>query len=227
MGARVVSFILYLALSYGVIYFLLTGTKWFPRGWNAKEPLRSAVIVAAIILIIVIGTMLVGPLPMVLLAAALVAFIAYIRSSDALPSLAATASELARGWHILSNLIGSIGQLKPMGLACYGLGCVRQPFVAAIRRALARLTGDIRSRVYQLHDRVRGLSKRGDDQAAQPLSDQSPPLINVRAAAGGVGLADGHWPDVERATEVPPKEVERRLTRDQAKRLLDHLEGQH
>jgi hypothetical protein len=224
MGARVVSFILYLALSYGVIYFLLTGTKWFPRGWNAKEPLRSAVIVAAIILIIVIGTMLVGPLPMVLLVAALVAFIAYIRSSEALPSLAATASELARGWHILSNFIG---QSKPMGLACYGLGGVRQPFVAAIQRAFARLTGDIRSRVYQWHDRVRGLSKRGDDQAAQPLSDQGLPPINVQAAARGVGLAEGHWPDVERATEVPPKEVERRLTRDQAKRLLDHLEGQH
>jgi hypothetical protein len=99
MGARIVVFMLYLALSYGMVYFLL-GTKRSLRGWNTKEQLISPAIMAAIILIIAIGTILVGPLPMVLLAVSLVAFVGYVRSSEVLASLGVTASDrtsLARG----------------------------------------------------------------------------------------------------------------------------------
>jgi hypothetical protein len=83
MGARIVGFMFYLALSYGVVYFLLA-TKRSLGGWNTKEQLISPAIMAAIILIIAIGTMLVVPLPSVLLAVSLVAFAGYVRSSEAL-----------------------------------------------------------------------------------------------------------------------------------------------
>jgi hypothetical protein len=83
MGARIVGFMFYLVLSYGMVYFLLA-TKRSLGGWNTKEQLISPAIMAAIILIIAIGTVLVGPLPTVLLAVSLVAFASYVRSSEAL-----------------------------------------------------------------------------------------------------------------------------------------------
>jgi hypothetical protein len=61
VGARIVGFMLYLALSYGMIYLLIS--KRFLRGWNMKEPQVRAAILIATILIIAVGTMLVGPLP--------------------------------------------------------------------------------------------------------------------------------------------------------------------
>jgi hypothetical protein len=48
MGARIVGFMCYLILSYGMVYFLLA-TKRSLGGWNTKEQLISPAIMAAII----------------------------------------------------------------------------------------------------------------------------------------------------------------------------------
>src|SRR6266478_5667628 len=97
---------LYLALSYGMIYVLIS--KRFLRGWNMKEPQVRAAILIAIILIIAVGTMLVGPLPMVFLVVALVAFIDYVRSSEALSAY--DHSNHTSSWRrMLPVLIGLIG----------------------------------------------------------------------------------------------------------------------
>ena len=69
----------------------------------------GAAVLVAMGVIIAVGTMLVGPLPMVLLVVALVAFIDYIRSSE---TLAATATDTTPDWRLLPSLIGSIGWLK-------------------------------------------------------------------------------------------------------------------
>ena len=61
-GARIAGFMVYLALSYGMVYFLL-GTKRSLGGWNNKEQLISPAIMGAMISIIAIGTILVGPFP--------------------------------------------------------------------------------------------------------------------------------------------------------------------
>lgn len=111
MGTKILGFILYLTLSYGVIYLLVS--KRFLQGWNIKETQVKAAILAAIVVIIAVGTMLVGPLPMVLLVVALVAFIDYVRSSE---TLAETAGDRAPDWRLLPSLIDSIA-LSRRGLA--------------------------------------------------------------------------------------------------------------
>jgi hypothetical protein len=104
MGAKIIGFILYLALSYGVIFALIS--KRFRSGWNiGGQRVRAAVLIAMAV-IIAVGTMLVGPLPMVLLVVALVAFIDYIRASE---TLAATATDSTPDWQLLPSLIGTIG----------------------------------------------------------------------------------------------------------------------
>jgi hypothetical protein len=45
MGTKIVGFILYLTLSYGVIYLLVS--KRFLQGWNIKETQVKAAILAA------------------------------------------------------------------------------------------------------------------------------------------------------------------------------------
>src|SRR6516165_3796916 len=71
MGAKIIGFILYLALSYGVIYALIS--KRFRCVWNIGEQRVRAAVLVAMVVIIAVGTMLVGPLPMVLLVVALIA----------------------------------------------------------------------------------------------------------------------------------------------------------
>src|SRR5271170_5440165 len=132
MGARIVGFILYLALSYGVIYFLI-GPKRLLRGWNPSEPLISAAIIAAIVVIVGVGTMLVGPLPMVLLVIALLAFIAYVRTSEALPSDGMSGSQM------FALLVRALGPLSKQALAAalaFGARCARHPAAADARRVL-------------------------------------------------------------------------------------------
>jgi hypothetical protein len=231
MGERIIGFILFLALSYGTIYFLF-GAKRFLGGWNAKEPLISAAITAATILIVAVGTMLVGPVPMVLLVVSLVAFIAYLRTSEALPSGAATASGGAPLAGMLPSLAGSFGLLQrglTVGLA-YGIACVRHPNVAAAGRALAegvaRLPAYIRSAYIRSVARKPAgnagePNKHGDDPAPVPQAlpvPEPPPVLS---------FAEEHGLDAVRAALVPPKPAEPLLTRDQAKRLLDHLEGRN
>ena len=75
MGAKIIGFLLYLALSYGVIYALIS--KRFRCRLNIGEQQVRAAVLVAIAVIIALGTMLVGPLPTVLLVVALVAFIDY------------------------------------------------------------------------------------------------------------------------------------------------------
>jgi hypothetical protein len=226
MGERILGFILFLALSYGTIYFLF-GAKRFLGGWNAKEPLISAAITAATILIVAIGTMLVGPVPMVLLVVSLVAFIAYLRASEALPSGAATGGAPLAG--MLPSLAGSIGLLQrglTAGLA-YGVACARHPSVAAARRELAeraaRLAANIQSRIRKPGSAA-DLNSRGDDRApiAQAVPVAAPPPVPEPPPI--LSFAEEHGLDAVRAALVAPKQ-EGLLTRDQAKRLLDHLEG--
>ena len=107
MGAKIIGFMLYLALSYGVIYALIS--KRFRCEWNIGEQRVRAAVLVAMVVIIAVGTMLVGPLPMVLLVVALVAFIDYIRSSE---TLAATATDSTPDWRLLPSFIGSIRWLK-------------------------------------------------------------------------------------------------------------------
>jgi hypothetical protein len=225
MGERIIGFILFLALSYGTIYFLF-GAKRFLTGWNATEPLISAAITAATILILAVGTMLVGPVPMVLLVVSLVAFIAYLRASEALPSGAAPLAGM------LPSLAGSLGLLRrglTMGLA-YGMACARHPSVAAARRELAegaaRLAANIQSRIRKPASAA-DLNSRGDDHApiaqAQALPVAEPPPVPEPPPI--LSFAEEHGLDAVRAALVAPKPSEPLLTREQAKRLLDHLEG--
>jgi hypothetical protein len=235
MGTKIVGFILYLALSYGVIYLLVS--KRFLQGWNIKETQVKAAILAAIVLIIAVGTMLVGPLPMVLLVVALVAFIDYVRSSEA---LAETAGDRAPDWRLLPSLIDSIGLLRrglAMGSAYYDR--VRPLVVPAAGRALAwgvarlsgvaGLSGYVQSLTQSLTTRttraLNGNSEsggHGNDRThtAQALPDEvQPPLPPP------LTLAEGHGLDAVRAALEPLKQAARVPTRDEARRLLDHLEG--
>jgi hypothetical protein len=279
MGARIAGFILYLALSYGVIYVLIS--KRFLRGWNVTEPQVRAAILAAIVIIIAVGTMLVGPLPMVLMFVALVAFIDYVRSSEA---LAVIAGDSAPDWRPLPSLVGAIGSLRRvlnMASADHGFDRVRHVAIPAARRALAvsvaKLSGYVRSLsgkpggdagelsvrgdnplnmasadhgldrvrhavipaarralamgLAKLSGYVRSLSRKPDGNAVELSAhggDQTPagqaPPDQVQPPPP-LTLAEGHGLDAVRAALAPPNPAGRSPTRDEAKRLLDHLEG--
>jgi hypothetical protein len=228
MGAKILSFILYLALSYGLIYFLI-GTKRFLAGWNTKEPVVSAAVVAAIILIIAVGMTIVGPVPMVLLVVALGAFIAFVKSSEALASRGVAASDRNPLIHLLPIIIALAGLSRrwlALGVAEFDSRYGKHPVVIAARRAfserVASLTGYLRSH-------PRKLGNRDDDhaQATPALTDRGTPPSQVQAdgAVGGAGLPDGNPLDAGEATPPPPRELGRQLTQDEARRLLDCLEG--
>jgi hypothetical protein len=241
MGAKILGFILYLTLSYGVIYLLVS--KRFLQGWNIKETQVKAAILAAIVVIIAVGTMLVGPLPMVLLVVALVAFIDYVRSSE---TLAETAGDRAPDWRLLPSLIDSIALSRrglAMGSAYYDR--VRPLVVPAVQRVLAwgatRLSGVPRlSGITRLSGYVQSLSSRatralnrssesrgrgdGPTPTAQALPEEAQPPPPPPAPPP-LTLAEGHGLDAVRAALEPPKQERRVPTRDEAKRLLDRLEG--
>jgi hypothetical protein len=242
MGTKIVGFILYLTLSYGVIYLLVS--KRFLQGWNIKETQVKAAILVAIVVIIAVGTMLVGPLPMVLLVVALAAFIDYVRSSE---TLAETAGDRAPDWRLLPSLVDTIALSRrglAMGWAYYDR--VRPLVAPAVQHALAwgvarlsgvprlpgiaSLSGYVQSLTTPTTRTTRALNAnsesggRGDDPTptAQALPDevQPPPLPPP------LTLAEGHGLDAVRAALLdPPKQAGRVPTRDEAKRLLDHLEG--
>jgi hypothetical protein len=256
MGARIVGFIVYLALSYGIIYLLIS--KRFLRGWNMKEPHVRVAILTAIVLIIAVGTMLVGPLPMVLMVVALVAFIDYVRSSEA---LAAAAGDSAPIWRALPSLIGSIGSLRrtrwggipqrvilpsligsigssrrwlTTGSAYDGFVRIRNVVVPTARRVLAggveKLSGYVRSiTTRELVGSGGELSAPGKDHAdaapALPDQDPPPPPPPPPPQPPPLSIAEGHGLNAVQAALAPPKPAERMLTRDEAKRLLDRLEG--
>jgi hypothetical protein len=255
MGAKIVGFILYLALSYGVIYLLVS--KRYLRGWNIGESQVRAAILAAIALIIVVGTMLVGPLPMVLLVVALVAFIDYIRSSETLaatagdgtpdwrllPSLTgaiaglkrvlSTASahrgfDRVRDWRRLPGLIGSIGSLRrgvKTAWAHHAFDRVRHLDFRAAQRALAVGVAKLSAHVRSLARKPGGsgeTSARGNDQTSAAHAPPDPP---APPAPPPLTLAEGHGLAAVRAALAPPKPSGRMPTHDEAKRLLDRLEG--
>jgi hypothetical protein len=253
-GARIAGFMLYLALSYGMVYFLL-GTKRSLGGWNNKEQLISPAIMGAIILIIAIGTMLVGPFPALLLAVSLVGFAGYVRSSEALASLGVTVSDRASFARMLSSVIGTIGSLMrelAMGLAHHGLGYARHPLFVAARRALAASVARLaraevrtaatlseslpedtarpladQSEESEAVNMVSVLSSRCDDHNCAPeaATDQGqPPHPGSAEGTPPLSSAEAHGLDAVQAALAPPKQA-RPLTRDQAKRLLDCLEG--
>ena len=253
MGTKILGFILYLTLSYGVIYLLVS--KRFLQGWNIKETQVKAAILAAIVVIIAVGTMLVGPLPMVLLVVALVAFIDYVRSSE---TLAETAGDRAPVWRLLPSLIDSIALSRrglAMGSAYYhrvrplvfpavqrvlAWGAARLsgvPKLSGVPRAsgvarlsgIARLSGYVQSlstRATRALNRNSESGGRGDDPTpttqALPEEAQPPP---PPPAPPPLTLAEGHGLDAVRAALEPPKQERRVPTRDEARRLLDHLEG--
>ncbi len=252
MGAKIIGFILYLALSYGVIYALIS--KRFRCGWNIGEQRVRAAVLVAMAVIIAVGTMLVGPLPMVLLVVALVAFIDYIRSSE---TVATTASDSTPDWRLLPSLIGSIGWLKrelTVASARHGVDRVRHlapsllGSIASLKRTLATASAHhgvdrIRSLVFpaarrglavgvaRLSGHVRSLTRKpGPDgdlnacSADQPPAAPAPPDL-VQPPPPPLTLAEGHGLYAVRAALAPPKPAGRMPTRDEAKRLLDHLEG--
>jgi hypothetical protein len=245
MGAKIIGFILYLALSYGVIYALIS--KRFRRGWNIGEQRVRAAVLIAMALIIAVGTMLVGPLTMMLLVVALVAFIDYIRSSE---TLAATASDRTPNWRLLPSLIGSIGWLKreltialahrgvhrvrhlapsllgsiallkptlATASAHHGVGRIRRLIFPAARRALA--VG-----VARLSEHVRSLiCNPGPDGDLNACSADQPPVApappdQVQPPPLSLTLAEGHGLYAVRAALAPPTLAARMPT-------LEHLEG--
>jgi hypothetical protein len=159
--------LLYLALSYGMIYLLIS--KRFLRRWNMKEPQVRAAILTAIGLIISVGTMLVGALPMVLLVVALVAFIDYVRSSEAL-SVHGSGSHMPSWRRMVPILIGLIGSTR-QGLAV-GLGyCFRHPVLSTAQGALA----DCVASLPESGGDARETKIHGDDPAGQAPAGQAPP----------------------------------------------------
>jgi hypothetical protein len=276
MGAKIIGFILYLALSYGVIYALIS--KQFRCGWNIGEQRVRAAVLVAMVVIIAIGTMLVGPLPMVLFVVALVAFIDYIRSSE---TLAAIATDSTPDWRLLPSLIGSIGWLKrelTIASAHRGVDSVRHlapnllrsiaslkrmlatasahrgvdrvrhlaprflGAIASLKRALATASAYLGSLVAaarsalatgvaRLSGHVFSLTRKpspdGDMNACsadQPSAAPAPP-DKIQPPPPPLTLAKGHGLYAVGATLAPPKPAGRMPTRDEAKRLLDHLEG--
>jgi hypothetical protein len=310
MGAKIFGFILYLALSYGVIYALIS--KQFQSGWIIGEQRVRAAVLIAMAVIIAVGTMLVGPLPMVLLVVALVAFIDYIRSSE---TLAATAGVKTPDRRLLPSLIGSIGWLKrelTIASADRGVDRVRLlapsllGSIASLKRTLAtasahhgvdrmcRLAPSLLGSIVSLKrtlatasahhgvdgvrhlapsllgliaslkrmlatahrsvDRIRGLvfpaarralavgvtrlsghvrsltRKSGSDGDLNACSANEPPAAptppdQVQPPPPLLTLAEGHGLYAVRTALGPPKPAGRTPTRDEAKRLLDHLEG--
>jgi hypothetical protein len=252
MGAKIIGFILYLALSYGVIYALIS--KRFRCGWNIGEQRVRAAVLVAMGVIIAVGTMLVGPLPMVLLVVSLVAFIDYIRSSEA---LTATSSESTPDWRLLPNLISSIAWLKrelTIASAHHGVDRVRHlalsllGSIASLKRMLATASARhgvdrVRSHIFpaarralaagvaRLSEHVRSLTRKlardGDLNACsadEPPAAPEPP-DQVQLPPPPLTLAEGQGLYAVRAALVPPKPAGRMPTRDEARRLLDHLEG--
>ena len=226
MGVKIISFVLYLAVSYGVIYFLI-GAKRFLGGWNANEPLISAAIAVATILIVAVGTMLVGPVPMVLMVVALVAFIAYRRSCEALPVTAGDRGPSARTLPSLAELI----DLLQRGLAAavaFATACARHPSVAAAGRALAEGAAKLAANIQSAYIGWRTRKPDGSVVVLNNPSRDPAPVIQAAPAPEPppvLSFAEEHGLDAVRSALVPPKPAEPLLTRDQAKRLLDHLEG--
>jgi len=234
---------------------LSLGFKAIPAGWNIKETQVKAAILAAIVVIIAVGTMLVGPLPMVLLVVALVAFIDYVRSSE---TLAETAGDRAPDWRLLPSLIDSIALSRrglAMGSAYYhrvrplvfpavqrvlAWGAARLsgvPKLSGVPRAsgvarlsgIARLSGYVQSlstRATRALNRNSESGGRGDDPTptTQALREEAQPPPPPPAPPP-LTLAEGHGLDAVRAALEPPKQERRVPTRDEARRLLDHLEG--
>jgi hypothetical protein len=222
MGLRIIGFILYLAVSYGAIYFLV-GTKRSAEGSNAKELLANPVLIAAVIAIIAVGAMLVGPFTAVFLAVALFAFIAYLRSSDVPPLDGVTARELlVRMGPLAIRATALLRRGLEMGLA-YGSEYAKRPALVEARRTLTQ-------RVEKLQGYVQSHMRKPDGKASKPSSgndEKALPAV-TRAEpepvpAPVLTLAEGHGLDAVRAALAQQKPAE--LSRDQAKRLLDHLEG--
>jgi hypothetical protein len=223
MGVRILEFILYLAVSYGVIYFLV-GTK--RAGEGSKELLANPVLIAAVVAIIVVGAMLVGPLPTVFLTIALFAFIAYLRSSDVPPLDGATARELLAR---LQPMAVSGTALLRRGLAlgiARGAEFARGPALAEARGrlkgAVAKLEGYVRSRLRKSGGKSNATGNSSVDEV-RPAQAQTPVPLEPEPPPPVLSLAEGHGLDAVRAALEASKPAG--LTREQAKRLLDHLEG--
>jgi hypothetical protein len=232
MGARIVGFILYLAMSYGVIYVLIS--ERFLRERNIKVPQPKAAVAVAIILIIGVGTMLVGPLPMVLMVIAIFAFIDYVRSSESL----ATAGDRTPSWRMPPGLIGAIDSLRRRltdASTYHGVVRILQPVLPVARRVLAvgveRMSGYFRSLTARVlaHRKSRELSAPGNDQgdtAQSPPGEAQPTPAKIdEVPPPPLSLAEGHGLFAVRLALTPTKPVERMPTREEAQRLLDRLEG--
>ena len=281
MGAKIIGFLLYLALSYGVIYALIS--KRFRCRLNIGEQQVRAAVLVAIAVIIALGTMLVGPLPTVLLVVALVAFIDYIQSSE---TLAATTSDSSPNWRLLPSLIGSITSLKrtlatasahrsvdrvrhlvpsllgsiaslnrmlaiasahhsvdrmrhlaprfldwmaslkrmlAIASSHHGVDLIRSLVFRAARRPLAgvaRLSGHVCS----LTRKPARDSNLNACNADQPPAAPAPP-DKVQPPPPPLTLAEGHGLYAVQAALASSKPAGWMPTRDEAKRLLDHVEG--
>jgi hypothetical protein len=220
MGIRILEFILYLAVSYGVIYFLV-GTK--RAGEGSKEFLANPVLIAAVVAIIVVGAMLVGPFPTIFLTIALFAFIAYLRSSDVPPLDGVAARELLARLQPLA--IGAIGLLRrglALGIA-RGAEYTRGPALAEARGRLegvvAKLDGYVRSRLRKSD----GKPLAAGDSSVEEVRPAQAPAAPEPEPPPVLSLAEGHGLDAVRAALEVSKPAG--LSREQAKRLLDHLEG--
>jgi hypothetical protein len=130
----------------------------------------------------------------------------------------------------LSSVIGAIGSLMrgpAIGLVHFGLGCARHPGLIAARRALAagvgRLAGAESSTRRDVHNHTAQALTEHGQPPPQDFAESKPPL-NSAEDKPPLSAAEEHGLDAVRAALTPPKQG-RPLTRDQAKRLLDCLEG--
>jgi hypothetical protein len=223
MALEILGFFLILALSFGVLYFLI-GPKPAASGWHANETHVGAAVIGTVVVSATLVAMLVGLLPTVLLVVTLVAFIADRSSKEPLDLRAV--SDLMQG---LMGLTGLLKEKFPELLARADLGRVRRhPTFAAARhtlepgytKAAELLRAFVRS-VAAKYKRAQAPRRKARANGAQPSVSAGSSGIEA-AVPVSTGIPGQPSPDAEADILRKPG---LRLTRDQARRLLDELEG--
>jgi hypothetical protein len=223
MALEILGFFLIPALSFGALYFLL-GPEPAASGWRANETHVGAAVIGTVVVSATLVAMLVGLLPTVLLVVTLVAFIADRSSKEPLDLHAV--SDLMRG---LMGLIGLLKEKLPELLARADLDRVRRhPAFAAARRTVepgyakaAELLRPFVRGVAAKYKRAHAPRREARANGAQPAVSAGSSGIEA-AVPVSTGIPGQPAPDAKADILRRPGP---RLTRDQARRLLDELEG--
>jgi hypothetical protein len=129
--------------------------------------------------------------------------------------------------HLAPSLLRSIPSLKRMlatASAHHGVDRIRSLVFPAARRALAVGVARLSGHVCSLTRKPAPDSDSNACNADQPPAALAPP-DKVQPPLPPLTLAEGHGLYAVRAALAPPKPAGRMPTRDEARRLLDRLEG--